>query len=112
MCGQMAWRAKEESRECVVDFGGFDAGQTEANVRHAFDQGFDQLSERTHDARGITHVRSIRPDMHTRQHDLGVVLSERARFLYKVGNRTRTVRASRQGRRAKRAMLVATILDL
>src|SRR5438132_10733714 len=57
-------------------------------------------------------VLPVRPDMHPREHDLGVVLAERPGLGHELRDRSRAVRAARDGRRAERAMLVAAVLDL
>src|SRR5437762_4422253 len=84
--GEVAWSLDEQPGERVVDFRRLDARETKPDGRHGVDQGLDQLSERTHDARRTTHVRSVRSDMHAREHNLRMVLRKRLRFLYELGH--------------------------
>src|ERR1051325_3466351 len=50
--------------------------------------------------------------MHAGQHDLRMMHRQRACLIDQLGDRPRAVRAARQRRRAKRAVLVAAVLDL
>src|SRR5437660_12680086 len=59
-----------------------------------------------------TPIPAVGPDVHAREHDLGVVLAERPGLGHELRDRSRAVRAARDGRRAERAMLVAAVLDL
>src|SRR5437667_2219663 len=95
----------QQTRDRVVDFGGFDRRQTEADLGDGGDEGFEEVPEGG-------AILAVSPDVNSRQHNLRMMPGEGGRLGHQLGNGARPVRPARDRGRAEGAVLVAAILDL
>ena len=96
---------RQQLEQLVVHLGRLERRQTKANARHAPDELAYQRPER------CTDVRAVRSDVRSGDHDLRMMLGERACFAHEIVDCTTAICSAREGRRAKGAVLVAAILD-
>src|SRR5205823_3060804 len=114
VCRKIPGGLDQEPGDRVVDFGGLDRGEPEADGRDGGDEGLQELPQRAPFPLPASPfpVLSVRPYMHAGEHDLRVVLRQRPCFLDEFRNRARSVGAPGDGGRAEGAVLVAAVLDL
>ena len=104
---QLSGRIAQQGDESLVDLGGLDRRETQAN-RHAVEQPFAERRQRDSDVEILTVVTDVDPG----DHQLRVVACEKPSFLHHLVHGPRDRRAARDPRRAKRALSVATVLNL
>jgi hypothetical protein len=97
--------AAQQLGEAVVHFGRLDRRQTVSDAWHVAYEAFDERAERG------AMLASPAADVHSREHDLAMMLGERARFHDKFVRAAAAVHTARERRRAESAVLVAPVLD-
>src|SRR5437667_322112 len=78
----------QQTRDRVVDFGGFDRRQTEADLGDGGDEGFEEVPEGG-------AILAVSPDVNSRQHNLRMMPGEGGRLGHQLGNGARPVRPAR-----------------